>query len=56
MANLDPQVQVKLIEISRVWAEETANSSGPGPGKRPNSYPTKFDNIYKKLAQTVSEK
>ena len=55
MANLDPQVQIKLIEISKVWAEETADHAGPGPTKRPGSYPEEFDNIYKKLAKTVSE-
>lgn len=56
MPNLDPQVQVKLIEISKVWAEETADHAAPGPTKRPGSYPKEFDNIYKELAKTVSEK
>lgn len=51
---LDPQVQVKLIEISKLWAEETANHSSPGSSKSPGSYPKEFDNIYKKLAETVS--
>lgn len=55
MADLDAQVQVKLIEISKEWAEEKANHSGPGPSKSPGSYPKEFDNIYKKLAKTVSE-
>ena len=54
MANLDPQVQIKLIEISKEWAENTADHDGPG--KRPKSYPKEFDNIYKELAKTVSEK
>jgi len=51
---LDPQVQVRLIEISKVWAEETANHAGPGPTKRPGAYPKEFDTIYKELAKTVS--
>ena len=54
MADLDPQVQVKLIEISKEWAEKTADHAGPGPTKRPGSYPKTFDTIYKQLAKTVS--
>ena len=55
MADLDPQVQIKLIDISKDWAEKTANSEGPRT--MPKSYPSEFDAIYKKLAKTVmSEK
>lgn len=54
MANLDPQVQVKLIEISKEWAEETANKHNPT--RMPKSYPKEFDTIYKQLVETVSEK
>ena len=54
MTDLDPQVQIKLIEISKEWAEETANTNGPM--KHPKSYPNEFDNIYEQLVKTVSEK
>ena len=52
MANLDPQVQVKLIEISKEWAEKTADHASPST--RPKGYPREFDDIYKQLAKTVS--
>ena len=52
MANLDPQVQIKLIEISKEWAVETANIGGPS--RHPKSYPKEFDTIFKELAKTVS--
>jgi len=52
MADLDPQVQIKLIEISKGWAEETTNKEFPG--KMPKDYPEKFDEIYKQLTKTVS--
>jgi len=54
MTDLDPQVQIKLIEISKEWAEETANTSGPT--KHPKTYPKEFDTIYKQLVKTVSGK
>jgi len=54
MADLDPQVQIKLIEISREWAVMA------GSGTRTDSVqtvlPNKFDAIYKQLVKTVSEK
>ena len=53
MRTLDAQEQIKLIEISKEWAEKTADHDGPG--KRPKSYPKEFDNIYKQLAKTLSE-
>jgi hypothetical protein len=53
MANLDPQVQIKLIEISKEWAEEIANKSHPS--RMPQDYPKEFDSIYKQLVKTISE-
>ena len=52
MANLDPQVQIKLIEISKEWAEETANKSHAT--RMPQDYPKEFDKIYKLLEKTTS--
>jgi hypothetical protein len=54
MTDLDPQVQIRLIEISKEWAEETADTMGPT--KHPKSYPKEFDTIYGQLVKTVSEK
>lgn len=54
MADLDPQVQIKLIEISKEWAEKTADHASPST--RPKGYPKEFDGIYKQLVKTVSEK
>jgi len=54
MRVLDVQEQVKLIEISKEWAEETANHASPGR-KNPIGYPREFDNIYKQLVKTASE-
>jgi len=54
MADLDPQVQIKLIDTSKEWAEQIADHTEPGR-KNPRGYPKKFDEIYKQLAKTVSE-
>ena len=53
MAHLDPQVQVKLIEISKEWAVVTANKNNPTT--MPSHYPEEFDKVYKQLEETVSE-
>ncbi len=53
MLNLEPQVQVKLLEISKEWAEKVADHNGPGT--TPKAYPKEFDNIYKQLAKAISE-
>ena len=55
MANLEPEVQIKLLEISKEWAEQTADYAGPNP-KNPISYPKEFDTIYKQLVKTTAEK
>ena len=52
MANLDPQVQVKLIEISKEWA--TQASERTDAFSIPKVYAKAFDTIYKQLAKTVS--
>lgn len=54
MTSLDPQVQIELIEISKEWAEKTANR-GQSRDMTEN-YPKEFDTIYKQLVKTVSEK
>ena len=54
MADLDPQVQIKLIEVSKEWAEKTANRGQPRD--MTENYPKEFDNIYTQLVKTVSEK
>jgi len=53
MADLDPQVQIKLMEISKEWTKETTTFT-ESDAKRKH-YLENFDNIYKKLAKTVSE-
>ena len=52
MADLDPQVQIKLIEISKEWAENV-NTFGEWEVAR-KKYVENFDNIYKQLVKTVS--
>ena len=54
MADLDPQVQIKLIEISKEWA--VMASSGTRADNVQNVLPAKFDTIYKQLVKTMSEK
>ena len=54
MAHLDPQVQVKLIEISEKWVVE-AEKGRTDQFKIHEVYPKTFDAIYKQLAKTVSE-
>lgn len=54
MPNLDPQVQIKLIEISRDWTEKSAPTTN-GSEKR-KRYLEGFDDIYKHLVKTISEK
>ena len=54
MANLDPQVQIKLIEISKEWTEKVVqNVKESAKGKL---YLENFDTIYKQLVKTMSEK
>ena len=53
MRVLDVQERVKLIEISKEWAEQIADRAEPGR-KNPRGYPEKFDEIYKQLEKTVS--
>ena len=53
MANLDPQVQVALIEISKEWAKGIIVKKFGS--ERISDYPKEFDNVYKQLAKTVSE-
>lgn len=49
---LDPQVQVKLIEISEKWVEDAVSNTDRF--NIPKVYPKAFDTIYKQLAKTVS--
>jgi hypothetical protein len=52
MANLEPEVQVKLIDISKEWAEKISKKRYNS--ERPSEYPKEFDGVYKQLAKTVS--
>jgi hypothetical protein len=54
MANLDPQVQIKLIEISKEWAEKIDTFKDWEVARK--KYVENFDTIYKQLVKTVSEK
>lgn len=54
MADLDPQVQIKLIEISKEWAEKTDRIPNWDAGRK--EYLQNFDTIYKQLIKTISEK
>jgi len=53
MADLDPQVQVKLIEIGKEWAVKLNTFSDWDIARK--KYVENFDTIYKQLAKTVSE-
>jgi len=54
MADLDPQVQIKLIETSEKWVVK-AEEGRVDQFKIKEVYPKTFDTIYKQLAKTVSE-
>jgi len=54
MPDLDPQVQVKLIEITKEWTEKKEGSADKF--NIPKVYPKTFDTIYRQLAKTVSAK
>ena len=54
MADLDPQVQIKLIEISKAWAEKINTFNDWEIARK--KYVENFDNIYKQLVKTISEK
>jgi hypothetical protein len=52
MADLAPEVQGKLIEISKEWAEKISRKKFDS--ERPSDYPKEFDEAYKQLAKTIS--
>ena len=52
MTDLDPQVQIKLMEISKEWAEKITDKDRPS--SLPKAYPKEFDNVYKQLLKTMS--
>jgi len=54
MASLEAEVRIKLIEVSKEWAEKIANYKGSG-SQHPADYPKEFDTVYKELTKTVSE-
>lgn len=54
MADLDPQVQIKLIEISKEWAEKVDAIPNWRTGRK--EYLQNFDDTYKQLVKTISEK
>jgi hypothetical protein len=53
MLNLEPQVQIKLLEISKEWAEKVDAISNWRIGRK--EYLENFDNIYKQLVKTIRE-
>jgi hypothetical protein len=54
MANLDPQVQIKLIEISREWAQMAVPGDIREKGTRCKLYLDNFNAVYKQLVKTVT--
>jgi hypothetical protein len=53
MLNLEPQVQIKLLEISKEWAEKVRVITDWDTGRK--EYLENFDNIYKQLVKTIRE-
>lgn len=53
MANLDTQVQIKLIEISKEWAEKIDTRHNAKSMR--NEYLVNFDEIYERLSRTISK-
>ena len=53
MLNLEPQVQIKLLEISKEWAEKVDVISNWDNGRK--EYLENFDTIYKQLVKTIRE-
>ena len=54
MLNLDPQVQIKLLEISKEWAEKVDTFANYDIARK--HYLENFDTIYKQLVRTILEK
>ena len=51
MAGLDPQVQIRIIELAWKYAENANKQQGSYAGK---TTPEVFDEIYKALVKTVA--
>lgn len=54
MADLGTDVRIKLIEVSKEWAERVAIHKEGGK-QNPLAHPKEFDTIYKQLTKTISE-
>jgi len=53
MLNLEPQVQIKLLDISKEWTEKACRNVNAD--NIPEGYPREFDKIYKQLVKTICE-
>jgi hypothetical protein len=51
MAGLDPQVQIRIIELAWKYAENTNKQQGPYAGKTTIEI---FDEAYKAIVKTVA--
>ena len=54
MADLDPQVQIKLIEISKEWAEMAIPHDIREKDARCKVYLDNFNAVYKQLVKAVT--
>ena len=54
MTNLEPEVRIKLIEISREWAEKLDVTNNWETMRK--QYLENFDMVYRKLVRTILEK
>ena len=54
MADLDPQVQIKLIEIGREWAEMAIPHDIKENDARCKLYLDNFKAVYKQLVKTIT--
>ena len=54
MLNLEPQVQIKLLDISKEWAEKLDVTTDWETIRK--QYLENFDKIYRQLVRTILEK
>jgi hypothetical protein len=55
MADLDPQVQIHIIELAWKWADNV-RSDGTTPQKYIDFHTEHFERAYKAMAKAVTEK
>ena len=54
MVDLDPQVQIKLIEISKEWAEMAIPPDIREKGAKCKLYLDNFNAVYRQLVKTIT--